>query len=142
MKGDPMDYNPHVFGSQSVDTTGAPLPDDVIFEPDVIYETNIPIVDFKEDPTLDDHYTKRIATISVYMRDSGGLVFNYTVEHMDEVILAGKIREHIGQIARYGYRHNSGDGTIIHYMPHWIDKIKASGLTNVPTSYPDSISGT
>jgi hypothetical protein len=69
--------------------------------------------------------------ISVYLDD--GRVFEY------EVASPEKAREHSHAIALTGYRHTV-DGTLEHYPPHRISKIKCSG--GVDTSYPDRVRGT
>jgi hypothetical protein len=68
--------------------------------------------------------------ISVYIDD--GRIFEYEVESAD------KVREHSAAIVRDGYRHN--DGKVFEHYPAWrILKVKSS---DVPTSYPDKVSGT
>jgi len=84
--------------------------------------------------------TRFQVTIKVYLRNSGGTVYEYDITAKSEEELGAKAREHIGQIAMQGYRHNSGTGSLTHYMPHWIDKIVVVG--NISTGYPDKASGT
>ena len=69
-------------------------------------------------------------TISVYLDD--GRVFKY------EVSSAEKVREHADAITDRGYRHNDGK-EFEHYPPHRIKKIKSY---NIPTCYPDRVTGT
>ena len=80
------------------------------------------------------------ATIRIYLRNSGGVVYEYDIEALSVEGLGAKAREHIGQISMGGYRHNDGSGSLTHYMPHWIDKVVAVG--DIPTGYPDRICGT
>ena len=78
------------------------------------------------------------ATIKVYLK--GGAVFEYDIAAPSAGELGAKAREHLGAIAEHGYRHNSGHGCLEWFPPHWIDKVKLVG--DIPTQYPDRISGT
>lgn len=60
-------------------------------------------------------------TISVYIE--GGNVFNYDVKDLD----AGK--EHASEIIRTGYRHTTKKGSMTHYPPHRVIKVKIVGAT-------------
>jgi len=61
-----------------------------------------------------------------------GVVFKYRVPS------AAKVREHASAIISGGYRHNDGK-VFEHYPPHRILKVKSE---NIPTEYPDEVSGT
>ena len=79
------------------------------------------------------------ATVSVYLKGSGGAKYMYDVKAATKEQLTVKVREHMGQIWATGYRHCNGD-TLEWFGPHWIDKIKAVG--GIQTSYPDRMGGT
>jgi hypothetical protein len=71
--------------------------------------------------------------IAVYLDD--GRVFEYDVANPE------KAREHSHAIVLTGYRHTDNEaGTMEHYPPHRIAKVKCSG--GVSTSYPDAVRGT
>ncbi len=55
-----------------------------------------------------------------------------------EVKNADKVREHAHQIIQNGYRHN--DGVIFEHYPPW--QILKVTSENIPTSYPDQVTGT
>jgi len=78
-------------------------------------------------------------TIRVYLRNGGGC-FEYDIQGDDAHALGSKAREHLGQIAAGGYRHNDGKTGLEWFPPHWIDKVKLIGL--VPTNCPDRCVGT
>lgn len=69
--------------------------------------------------------------ISIYLDD--GRVFEY------EVVDGNKAREHSFAITSTGYRHTA-DGSLEHYPPHRILKVKCSG--DITTMYPDTTRGT
>ena len=70
-------------------------------------------------------------TISVYLDD--GRVFEYDVQTKH------RVREHAAAIVTGGYRHCELDGTIEHFPPHRILKVKSACIS---TSYPDRVRGT
>jgi hypothetical protein len=70
--------------------------------------------------------------IKVYLDD--GRIFEY------EVADAAKGREHASAIISGGYRHNPGSEYLEHYPPWRILKVKLVG--DIPTSYPDKVTGT
>jgi len=80
------------------------------------------------------------AEVHVYLRNSGGAKFVYTISAVTIGALTVKAREHLGQIAAGGYRHNSGMGEMEWFPPHWIDKVKIVG--DITTGYPDTCGGT
>lgn len=74
-----------------------------------------------------------VTTVSVYL--DNGTVFEYSVAGPE------KGREHSHAIVMTGYRHtNNENGTMEHYPPHRISKVKISG--GVTTIYPDLTRGT
>lgn len=72
-------------------------------------------------------------TIKVQTYLDDGRVFEY------EVATPEKGREHASAIIQGGYRHNDGS-EFEHYPPHRIAKVKLVG--EIPTKYPDTVSGT
>jgi hypothetical protein len=70
--------------------------------------------------------------IEVYLDD--GRVAWYTVANQ------AKAREHVSKIVATGWRSTVDDGTLEHYPPHRIDKIKILG--GITTEYPTKYRGT
>jgi hypothetical protein len=78
------------------------------------------------------------ATISVYLKS--GQVFEYDITSDTQENLSSKAREHMYAIFQGGYRSGIERG-ICWYGPHWIDKIKVSGILTF-SNYPDTARGT
>ena len=75
-----------------------------------------------------------MVTISVYLDD--GVVKQYDVFSHESA------REHVSAIIKTGYRStDNGTATMVHYPPHRILKVKASG-EGISTNYPDRMAGT
>ena len=81
----------------------------------------------------------KTATVSVYLK--GGTIIEYQIQAKIPVLLAVKAREHGQAIMSTGIRFPNGEGDFEWYGPHWIDKIKTSGV-KVPSKYPIVIKGT
>ncbi len=79
------------------------------------------------------------ATIHVYLK--GGCIITYEIQALTNDQLAAKAREHCYAVSSSGIRCNDGDGDFVHYGPHWIDKVKVTGV-RVPTNYPTTLKGT
>jgi len=81
----------------------------------------------------------KTATINVYLK--GGVIHCYTIQAKTVGQLAAKAREHDYAIMSGGFRANNSDGDFEHFGPHWIDKIKITGV-RVPSNYPTEPKGT
>ena len=81
----------------------------------------------------------KIAKVHVYLK--GGVIIKYDITAKGNAILATKAREHGQAIMSTGIRYPDADGDFVWYGPHWIDKIKVTGV-NVPSKYPTEVIGT